>query len=115
MADGDPGLAEILKEAPEVALPVIVLGEYYYGVRQSKHRLRYERWLEDLIARSTVLLIDEGTAREYAVIRMELKRAGRPIPANDVWISALARQHGLQVLSLDSHFDQVPRVTRRTW
>jgi tRNA(fMet)-specific endonuclease VapC len=44
-----------------------------------------------------------------------LKRSGRPIPANDAWIAALALQHRLPVLSRDEHFDVVPDLDRRTW
>ena len=43
MADGDPELEPLLEHAAEIAVPVIVLGEYKYGIRQSRHRIRYER------------------------------------------------------------------------
>jgi predicted nucleic acid-binding protein len=62
-----------------------------------------------------VLAVDEGTARHYADIRDELKRGGRPIPAKDLWIAALARQHALPLLSRDRHFDSVPGVMRIGW
>jgi predicted nucleic acid-binding protein len=115
MADGDAKLQPILARANELAIPVIVLGEYRYGIAQSRNRLRYERWLTEVIANCRILRVDERTAGEYAEIRGELKREGRPIPGNDVWIAALARQHGLPVLSRDEHFDFVPRVERVRW
>jgi tRNA(fMet)-specific endonuclease VapC len=115
MADGDPGLEHILSQANEVAIPVIVLGEYRYGIAQSRNRVRYEKWLAAVIATCRILRVDEGTAAEYASIRSELKRRGRPIPGNDVWIAALARQHALPVLSRDEHFDSVPKLKRVTW
>jgi predicted nucleic acid-binding protein len=46
---------------------------------------------------------------------MELKRAGTPIPSNDVWIAALCRQHSLPVVSRDRHFDAVPGLKRLHW
>ena len=52
------------------------------------------------------------TASEYAEIWLQLKRSGNPIPVNDAWIAALARQHDLAVLSNDSHFDAVEGVQR---
>jgi len=55
------------------------------------------------------------TAAEYAAIRSELKQVGRPIPANDVWIAALCRQHKLPVLSKDRHFDRVKGLRRVQW
>lgn len=61
------------------------------------------------------LPIVEETANCYAQIRLELKRAGKPIPANDTWIAALARQHGLPVLTRDGHFDHMKGVSVITW
>jgi predicted nucleic acid-binding protein len=94
---------------------VVVLGEYKYGLRQSRYRARHERWLVTFLGRCRVLVIDKRTTDHYAEIRDELKRIGRPIPANDVWIAALARQHALPVLSRDKHFDCVPGLTRIAW
>ena len=115
VADGDPGIAPFLQQASQIALPVIALGEYRYGIRQSRHRARYERWLNEVLASCRVLSVDESTAAVYADIRGELKRAGRPIPGNDLWIAALARQHSLPVLSRDQHFDRVAGLTRISW
>ena len=115
MADGDLKLAPLLQQAPELAVPVIVLGEYQYGIRQSRHRTSYESWLTTLLAACRVLVVDERTAMLYAEIRHELKRAGHPIPENDIWIAALARQHNSPLLTRDQHFDFIPHLTRLTW
>jgi predicted nucleic acid-binding protein len=115
IADGDGDIDPILRGADEIAIPVIVLGEYRYGTSQSRHRRRYDEFLRALVANSRVLSIDETTAGEYASIRGELKRAGRPIPANDVWIAALARQHAMPLVSRDKHFDSVPNLKRVAW
>ena len=115
MADGDASLEPLLQQAAEIAVPVIVLGEYRYGIRQSRHWTRYERWLAKVLASCRVLVVDEGTAGHYAEVRDELKRSGRPIPGNDVWIAALARQHSLPLLSRDQHFDFVPGLKRIGW
>lgn len=115
MADGDPGLEKLLEPASELAIPVVVLGEYRYGIAQSRYRRRYEAWLAGLIVSCQVLPVDETTAIHYAAIRGELKRAGKPIPANDAWIAALARQHGMPVISRDEHFDFVRKLKRLGW
>jgi tRNA(fMet)-specific endonuclease VapC len=115
MADGDPGVAPILQQAEEIALPVIASGEDRFGIRQSRHRARYERWLEEVLAACRVLSVDERTAAVYDDIRGELKRAGRPIPGNDLWTAALARQHSLPLLRRDPHFDLVAGLTRIGW
>ena len=115
LADGDSKLEPILRQATRIALPVIVLGEYRYGIRQSRNRVRYEQWLAEAIAGYQVLDVDEGTSGHYAEVREELKRKARPIPANDLWIAALARQHHLPILSRDRHFDFVPGLKRIGW
>ena len=115
MADGDIELEPVLKIAKAVVLPVIALGEYRYGIRQSRNRIKYETWLDELVLSCKILEIDERTTLKYALIREELKRAGRPIPANDVWIAALAIQHELPILSRDGHFDSVSKIQRISW
>jgi tRNA(fMet)-specific endonuclease VapC len=115
LADGDSALEPVLRHASAVALPVIVLGEYRYGVRQSRNRAKYEKWLAVLVESCRVLDIDEQTTEHYADVRADLKRTGQPIPGNDVWIAALARQHALPVLSRDRHFDFVPGLRRVSW
>jgi predicted nucleic acid-binding protein len=62
-----------------------------------------------------VLAVDHVTAARYATIRQALRERGRPIPSNDAWIAALALQHGLPLLSRDTHFDVVPGVHRVGW
>ncbi len=115
MADGDTRLEPLLRKVNELAIPVVVLGEYLYGIAQSRHRFRYTEWLMELVANCRVLRIDEATAAEYATLRGELKRAARPIPANDAWIAALARQHRMSVISRDEHFDFVPNLQHLGW
>jgi len=115
MAHGDPRLQPVLATATGLAIPVIAIDEYRYGIAQSRHRARYEKWLNELIATCRVLGMDEETASEYALVRGELKRGGRLIPGNDVWIAALARQHAMPVLSRDVYFDAVRNVRRISW
>jgi predicted nucleic acid-binding protein len=113
--DRTPQAIEIVSEARDLAIPVIVAGEFAFGIAQSRHRAAYERSLERMLDRCTVLDIGIETARHYAAIRLELKTTGTPIPANDVWIAALSRQHALPVVSRDAHFDLVAGLRRRTW
>ena len=115
VADGNAALEPILRKATEVAVPAIVLGEYRYGIQQSRDQQRYEQWLTETICNYRVLDVDEETAISYATIRTELKRAGTPIPSNDVWIAALCRQHCFSLLSRDRHFDLVGGIERIDW
>ena len=113
--DGAPAVGAILALQHRVAIPVIVLGEFRYGIMGSKHRKTYEEWLAIHLRDFDILAITAETTLPYALLRATLKRAGRPIPANDAWIAALAMQHGLPILSRDEHFDALPDVRRISW
>ena len=113
--DGDAAVGELLRHQARACVPVIVLGEFRYGIAQSRHRSAYEQWLQSQLRHFEVLAVTDQTATSYATLRVALKQQGTPIPANDAWIAALALQHRLPVLSRDRHFDSVPQLTRRGW
>ena len=113
--DGDAAVGARLSAETRVAIPVIVLGEFRYGISGSRHRGAYERWLDDHLPEFEILSVTEPTTLAYARVRVSLKKIGRPIPANDAWIAALALQHRLPVLSRDEDFDAVPGLRRETW
>jgi tRNA(fMet)-specific endonuclease VapC len=115
LAEGESALESIFRRAGRVAIPVIVLGEYRYGISHSREQKRYEQWLTEYLPRFMILDIDERTTVPYAAVRSELKRAGAPIPSNDIWIAALCRQYSLPLLSRDRHFDAVPGIRRISW
>lgn len=109
------GLAAVeaaFRSADRLVVPSVVLGEYYFGIRQSRRRSRYEEWLVRYLPLAEIAAVSSATADAYADIRLELKQLGNPIPSNDTWIAALARQHGLPVLSNDRHFDVVAGIRR---
>ena len=115
LAEGEPALEPLLRKAAQIAIPVIVLGEYRYGIAHSRDRKHYEEWLTSYLSRFRILDVDEETTISYRDVRTELKRAGTPTPSNDVWIAALCRQHRLPLLSRDRQFDSVPGVRRLAW
>jgi tRNA(fMet)-specific endonuclease VapC len=114
-ADDDPAVVALLARADQVAIPVIVLGEYRYGIAQSRNRASYENWLGGLLDDCMALEVNEPTTHYYAEITLELKRKGKPIPTNDIWIAALCRQHSLPLVSRDRHFDLVAGTKRIGW
>lgn len=115
VAEAHTGAVAELAKAQFIAIPVIVLGEFRFGIAQSRRRLEYERWLTASLQNCRVLEVSAETATCYAEIRSELKRAGTPIPSNDAWIAALCRQHTLPLLSRDRHFDWVNGIRRFGW
>jgi predicted nucleic acid-binding protein len=113
--DGDEELKLKLIDAPKVWLSPVVLGEYRFGIKASRHREVYELKLADLEMDIPTLPIDAATSASYAEIRQALKKCGRPIPWHDVWIAAQAKQQGFGIVSRDGHFDFVQGITRFGW
>ncbi len=111
-AEGHAAIEAPLRSAARLVVPSVVLGEYYFGIRQSRQRRRHEDWLARYLPLTEIATVTSATADAYADIRLGLKRRGTPIPPNDAWIAALARQHGLTILSNDNHFDAVEGVRR---
>lgn len=111
-AEGVAAIETPLLSAQRLVVPSVVLGEYYFGIRQSRHRQRYEAWLRQYLPLTEIATITQATADAYADIRVGLKLEGTPIPSNDAWVAALARQHALPVLSNDTHFDVVAGIQR---
>jgi predicted nucleic acid-binding protein len=113
--EDDTALLPVLEPQTELHFPVVVLGEYRFGLIGSRIRRQAEARLDDLERICVVLGIGALTARFYAEIRHELRVKGHPIPENDIWIAALARQYRLPVLSRDRHFDAVKGLRRIGW
>ena len=109
---GHPDLQEPVRHASAVHLSVVAVGELLAAFLKGGRRRQNETRLREFTAepRVRVLHLDDETAVRYAVIRDYLRRQGTPVPTNDVWIAATAAQHGLRLLTLDSHFLQIPQV-----
>jgi tRNA(fMet)-specific endonuclease VapC len=114
-AEGNPRLIAILLLQPDWRLNVVTLGEYRFGLKSSRAKEAREHWLQALEEVQEVLEITPATTHAYAEIRHFLKKSGKPIPENDLWIAALARQHDLPLVSRDTHFDRVAGLKRISW
>lgn len=111
---GDAALAERLGECDEVWLPLMVLAEIQAGFYGGSQQHRNELLLRSFLIRPTVgvLLPGRETAEFYARLFVQLKRAGTPIPDNDLWIAALVLQHDLVLITRDRHFESIPQLLR---
>lgn len=111
---GDSLLAERLGACDEVWVPLMVLGEMKAGFHGGTQRRRNEGLLQRFLAKATVsvLLPSRETAEHYARIFVQLKRAGTPVPDNDLWIAALALEHDLTLITRDRHFERIPQLPR---
>ena len=114
-AEQNPAALKLISAQSVLCLPVIVLGEFRFGLHGSRKRSVLEPQIDFLEQTARVLDITRETAAVYATVRFELKQRGKPIPENDVWIGSLARQHGFPVMSQDVHFDVIPGLRRLSW
>ncbi|MGB5550938.1 MAG: type II toxin-antitoxin system VapC family toxin [Thermoanaerobaculia bacterium] len=111
---GHEGVLDFVQRAERIAVTPIVLGELLSGFRLGKRTRKNHDLLNRFLGSTRVesLPIDDGTARRYSDIVEHLRSEGTPIPTNDLWIAASAMQHGLIVVSTDTHFDKVPQISK---
>lgn len=115
MVANDAAVQEGIRNAGEVYLAAPVIGELYYGARKSGKTAENVETIDRLTQRFPRLDCDLETAQWYGIIRNRLQRKGRPIPNNDIWISAIAIQHDLVLVTRDSHFDEVDTLQVQRW
>jgi tRNA(fMet)-specific endonuclease VapC len=96
-------------------LPWVVLGELHFGAQRAQRRQEQLAYIQDLLTYAVVLFPDQDTTEMYGQVKAELARLGTPIPDNDLWIAAVARQHNLPLATRDAHFTQVPGLKTLAW
>lgn len=104
---GEPAVTRLLEQSKPVYIPVVVLGELLTGARKSRRVAENVGQIERFARRNHVLSCDPATADHYADIADQLRVRGTPIPQNDIWIAAVAVQHGLPLATRDAHFQRV--------
>jgi tRNA(fMet)-specific endonuclease VapC len=112
---GEAAVLAGLRTAEAVYVPVIALGELYYGARKSARATENVERIAAFAATAAVLHCDGGTAAAYGELKAALRARGTPIPEKDLWIAALARQHALTLVSRDAHFAGVPGLAPERW
>jgi tRNA(fMet)-specific endonuclease VapC len=112
---GDERILESLGRAGRVHMSVFVLGELLAGFRAGTKEKANRKFLERFLAKPAVHVLEatRETAEYFGLIKVALKKAGRPIPLNDVWIAAHALETGSILVTYDAHFAVVPGL--RTW
>jgi len=109
---GNEEVKSHLELADEYYLNPVVIGELLSGFMSGRYEKKNRESLEAFMSstRVGVVDIDEETSERYAVILSGLRKAGTPIPTNDIWIASSAMQYGLTVLTTDKHYVRVPQV-----
>lgn len=111
----DPFIVGKISVSKEVYIPVIVIGELYFGATQSTKRDENKNRIKALIENSNILNCTPTTGSFYGIIKATLKSKGNPIPENDIWIAALAKEHNLSLVTRDKHFDFVEGINLAKW
>jgi tRNA(fMet)-specific endonuclease VapC len=111
----DAVLRRLASAAYTVYLSAVTLGELYYGALSSARAQQNLAGVAEVEKRSAVLACDAETALEYARVRQFLRSKGKPVPENDIWIAATARQYALTLVSRDRHFTEIEALDLRLW
>jgi predicted nucleic acid-binding protein len=109
---GHPDAISQVRKSATILLPAIVLGELWAGFEIGSRRTANRDELDAFLASSRVSatpIINE-TAERYARIYAYLRRNGRPIPTNDLWIAASAMEYSATLLTADAHFLPIPHI-----
>lgn len=109
--NGNQVIDAYLAKYAKVYLPVIVAGELIFGALNSQNVEENLARHRKLIQKSHVLQVSTTTAETYAKTRLALKKKGKPIPENDLWIASLCIENKIPLLSNDIHFDEVERLS----
>jgi tRNA(fMet)-specific endonuclease VapC len=112
---GETAIADKIDASGQVFIPIIVVGELHYGAQYSSNVQKNTSNINKVVARYDVLTLDEETAALYGIIKAELRKKGKPIPENDIWIAAIAMQYELLLITRDNHFTEVEGITLKTW
>jgi len=105
----DTDAVNTLKAVEYIGINIVVLGEllsgFIGGTREAKNRKELDQFLDS--PRVSLIQLDEETAEYYARVYWDLKRKGKPVPTNDIWVAASAMRHGLALFTYDEHFDNI--------
>lgn len=105
-----PGVVtNLVNNADNLLLSTIVIGELLHGFHNGTRFLENRRLLDEFISmpKVSVLLVTLATADRFGRLMTQLKRLGRPLPSNDVWIAAHAMESGAVLVTFDRHFEEI--------
>lgn len=112
---GETTIANKIDKAKEIHIPVIVLGELYYGALYSTQVEKNTQQIKTVTVNYNILTVDEETTIAYGNIKAALRKKGKPIPENDIWIAAIAMRHELVLVTRDKHFKEIESIKAKFW
>lgn len=113
--EGNKEIADKINKLKEFYIPSIVVGELYVGVNRVTNKAKHLKMLQSFLKLCTVLDADSETAMYYGEMMAALYKKGKPVPTNDVWIAAIAKQYELTVITKDKHFKEIEGISIKHW
>lgn len=105
--NGEESIIDKVFKYYPIYLPITVVGELFFGARNSKKSEENIKKFDDFINDCFILNTTKSIAEEYSMIRIELKNIGKPIPENDLWIAAICNCYDLPLMTSDKHFKNI--------
>ncbi len=111
---GEADVVNALRKIDSIGFSAISIGELFSGFKGGRRETKNKEELSFFLDSPRVVVhsIDEGSADFYASILNDLRVSGTPIPTNDIWIAAVAFQHGYKIFSKDKHFNLIPGLVQ---
>ncbi len=113
--NGDALITQKIENLGAINLPVIVVGELYFGAMKSARPEKNSTLIQQLTQRCIIYSINEKTTTIYGELKATLAKQGTPIPENDVWIAALSKTYNFSLVTRDKHFTKVPQLNIIEW
>jgi tRNA(fMet)-specific endonuclease VapC len=111
---GEAGIADKVDNS-EVYVPIVVIGELYYGAAYSLHVQKNTKDIQQITRHYELLLIEEDTTILYGDIKSSLRKKGKPIPENDIWIAAISQRYNMTLVTRDNHFSEIDGLKLVQW
>lgn len=115
LLNDDATILPLIQRATGIYIPVIVMGELFFGAENSGRTQKNLDKAEELATKYPILDCTLATARYYGRVRYALKKTGKTKPVNDIWIGAIALQHNLTLITRDSDFQAVDGLIVLRW
>ena len=112
---GDESVEAKVRNTADVALAPPIIGELCFGAQKSEKVTENLHRIYMFVEQHNLFSCDLETAQWYGIIKDRLRRKGSLIPDNDIWIAAVAMQHGLILVTRDSHFNEVDALQTERW
>ena len=106
----DLAAISLVQKIENIFTSIVVVGELYYAAVNSAMCEANLKNFREALSCIDIIPVDDEICMSYAEIKLELKKKGKPIPDNDIWIAACAHAHGLSVATFDHHFSEISQI-----